>query len=82
MAKTYIFADFKKSHYVWGSPINIELRIFKIDIGSYKTIETARLFLLSENEKSKLITVKLKIPDIKMADARSTRPIIVQRRLV
>ena len=36
-----------------GSRIKITFRIFKIDIGSYKTIETARLFLLSENEKSK-----------------------------
>ena len=36
-----------------GSRIKIKFRIFKIDIGSYKTIETARLFLLSENEKSK-----------------------------
>lgn len=41
-----------------GSRIKIKFRIFKIDIGSYKTIETARLFLLSENEKSKFFAVK------------------------
>ena len=39
-----------------GSWIKIKFRIFKIDIGSYKTIETARLFLLSENEKSKFFS--------------------------
>ena len=43
-----------------GSRIKIKFRIFKIDIGSYKTIETARLFLLSENEKSKFFHSKIR----------------------
>ena len=48
----------------------MEPRIFKIDIGSYKTIETARLFLLSENEKSKHVI--LVILDSKVTDAKIT----------
>ena len=69
MAKASQFLWISRNHTTYqGSRVNIESRIFKIDIGSYKTIETARLFLLSENEKSKFITVKFKIPDIKKTD--------------
>ena len=55
-----------------GSRIKIKFRIFKIDIGSYKTIETARLFLLSENEKSKFFfTVKYALVDYRPFSASS-----------